>query len=625
MQIGNKAGWLVLAGITAMGAGIGAGERKIVLGKDDLTGEEVSVTLGKAHPFVAWTKAEVDGFRQRLENRDRAYKGTRYGWTHPKVGPVVKAKQGDPVACGKVWLVTGDLDAAKKAAEFLLDKARKFEPAEFVELGCWNAPRELQKCTIVYDLIAGSQALSADEHTEVRRYLRAAMQALKEIEPQYGAIHNIGFYIDQSAWTAALCLGDEPMLRELFARFRDVISQGLLTGGYWYEGTAYGNMVRGNVNCIIERAARSGLQLASLNCKRKALSAGWTVPEGYVRPGDIFEWPYRVVTPFREIPNIGDGGGPRRLHSHAALKVAEYTRSPEFVDRYYAWDLGVNKVMDPHVWGDYPPNPDVPPLERLGDVAWPELGMFVFRQGNGLDPDGQYILFHALPRTGYHPHSDQGHLSIARYGKWLTGDPESSARSTGYQKLRDAFSATRWAHNTVVVGGQWGKKEIDFPKVHYASATDPEATVQVADLTVSDFTRGPMATQRRCVLVTDDFIVVTDDLTASEETTFDWFFHGAHNAKWSLAGPPARRSIPLSTTSQPTQSPTTTSPGTRLPRRTASGEARFWSMRRSRSGSASGSWASKEGCSARVRSSERRSTGSQESMTTRSCTLSASA
>jgi len=251
------------------------------------------------------------------------------------------------------------------------------------------------------------------------------------------------------------------------------------------------------------------------------------------------------VTPFRQVPNIGDGGPSGRFSGHRVLLTSQYTRHPDFLNRYFVWDLTANKAMDPHIWGDFPPNPEVKPLERLGDVAFPEIGMFIFRQGTGLDPNDQYVLFHALPRTGYHPHADQGHISIARYGRWLTGDPESSACSTGYQKLRDAFSVARWAHNTVVVGGKWGKKEIGFPKVHYASATDPEAKVQVADVTISDFAEGIHATQRRRVLVTDQFIVVTDDLVAAEETTFDWFFHGANNANWLMANLSGEKAKPF--------------------------------------------------------------------------------
>lgn len=513
---------------------VSAEQRQLVLGTDDLTDKQITITLGKNHPFLSWTKDEAEAFKKRLDSTTPVYRGTRYGWNHRTNGPPQRMQNGDPIAAGQVWLVTGDADAARQAADYVLKMAREFEADKFVELGCWNAPRQLQTSAICYDLVAGGTALSAEEDAEIRAYLRQAMLSLKKLEVHYGQIHNIGLAVDQGAWAAALCLEDGPMLKELFTRFRDIMSQGLLPGGYWYEGVAYGDMVRGNVQAIIGWAARSGLELAPLNCKRKPLSTTWTVPEGYVRPGDVFEWPYRVLTPFRQVPNIGDGGPSGRFSAHRTLLTSQYTRHPEFLNRYFVWDLTANKAMDPHVWGDFPPNPNVKPLERLGDVAFPEIGMFVFRQGTGLDPNDQYVMFHALPRTGYHPHADQGHISIARYGRWLSGDPESSACSTGYQKLRDAFSVARWAHNTVVVGGKWGKKEIGFPKVHYASATDPEAKVQVADVTISDFAEGIHATQRRRVLVTDHFIVVTDDLEAAEETTFDWFFHGANNAKWTL-------------------------------------------------------------------------------------------
>jgi len=525
------------------------------LGKDDLTGEEVTVKLGRSHPFVTWTRAEAEGFKERLESTDPKHRGTRYGWNHRINGPPVKAAKGDPIACAKVWWVTDDRAAARKTAEFLLDKARSFKTEDFVKLGCWNAPRELEKSAICFDLIAGSDVLSPAELPVVRAYLQSALASLRKLDAYYGKYHNIGTAIDQAAWTAALCLEDREMLKELFARFKEVMGRGLLPGGYWYEGTAYGSMVRGNTNVICERTARAGLDMALLNCRRKPMSPKWTVKEGFVRAGEMFEWPYRVVAPFRETPNIADGMGPRRFSGHGALTFGRYVPDAELVNRYYIRDLTVNKIISPHIWGDFPPDPEVEPLEQLGDVAWPEPGLFIFRQGTGLDPNDQYVLFHALPRTGYHPHSDQGHLSIARYGRWLTGDPESSARSTGYQKLRDAFSATRWAHNTVVVGGQWGKSEIDFPNVHYASATDPNAGVKVADLTISDFTKGPVATQRRRVLVANHFIVVTDDLTSTEETTFDWFFHGAANAAWTLDDPPGLKTDAfldyIPTTSEP--------------------------------------------------------------------------
>ncbi|MDP7133588.1 MAG: hypothetical protein QF437_24045 [Planctomycetota bacterium] len=143
-----------------------AEERKLVLGTDDLTGAEVTIVLGKKHPFVSWSSDEALSFRKALKDSDPASRGTRYGWNHRTNGPLVKAKQGDPIACGKLWLVNEDRSAAKKTCEYLLKKARAFNPKSFVELGCWKAPGELQKDAIAYDLVAGSGLFKTNEDAE---------------------------------------------------------------------------------------------------------------------------------------------------------------------------------------------------------------------------------------------------------------------------------------------------------------------------------------------------------------------------------------------------------------------------------------------------------------------------
>ena len=297
------------AAVLAVEAQVSAEVHDFPLGKDDRTGEEVTVKLGKTHPFVTWTRTEAEGFKKRLESKDPKYRGTRYGWNHRINGPPVKAAKGDPIASAKVWWVTGDRAAAEKTAEFLLEKARSFKTEDFVKLGCWNAPRALEKSAICFDLIAGGEALSAAEQTEVRAYLQRAMASLKKLDVYYGKYHNIGTAIDQAAWTAALCLEDREMLKELFTRFKETMGRGILPGGYWYEGTAYGSMVRGNTYVICERTARSGLDLALLNCRRKPLSPNWTVKEGFVQAGEV-----RGTDQIRNLPS-SRWGVPSRLRS----------------------------------------------------------------------------------------------------------------------------------------------------------------------------------------------------------------------------------------------------------------------------------------------------------------------
>ena len=540
----------VLCCLQGSTSGEQAAERA-TLGVDDRTGTATEIRLKKKHPFVAWTAEEVAGFKERLADTSGQFKGTRYGWNHPRVGPVVKAEQGDPVACGKVWAVTGDKAKARSAADVLLTKSRDYSEEGFLKKGKWRAPMELEKQTLAYDLIADGGILRPEERQTIEAYLSQCLHALKKIKPQYAMCHNIGTHIDQGAWTAALCLEDQAMLRELFSRFKANIGKGLLPGGYWYEGTAYASMVRNNCARIIERARRSGVELAFLNCKRAALSDAWTVKAGYVQAAELFEWSARLMTPTCHVPNMGDGLDELRIF-RPGFRHNVNCRERTFFDRLYRWGLAARSFMDPHVWGDFPPNPDVEPLDRLPDVAMPDAGIFVFRSGTGLDENDQYVMLLAMPRTGYHPHADQGHVNIMRYGRWLTRDLASSIDPPrfkgGYAPLRGALSVPRWGHNTVVVDGKWGKSNVGFPQVHYASPLNPDATVKVADVTISDFAEGPTAHQRRKILVTDDYIVLTDDIWLEDEgpsVSFDWFFHGVNNATWELETPSGEQVEPF--------------------------------------------------------------------------------
>ena len=53
---------LIAAVLMTACTGLTAGERAVVLGTDDRTAADVTIALGKRHPFVAWSQKEVDLF-----------------------------------------------------------------------------------------------------------------------------------------------------------------------------------------------------------------------------------------------------------------------------------------------------------------------------------------------------------------------------------------------------------------------------------------------------------------------------------------------------------------------------------------------------------------------------------
>ncbi len=326
----------------------------VILGKDDLTGNYVALPMGKKHPFVAWSKDEIANFRTHLYNLDKMYDGARYGWHHQQIGPLAKAKRGDPLSAAQVWQVTADRVMADTAGEYLLKKARHFNDEVFIGAGHWAAASDLKQSALVYDLIADSEVLSSDEDKEIKAYLSRALHLLRSLKPYYGSINNMGVHIDASAWAAALCIEDVDLLKELFQRLKKIIGQGILPHGYWYEGTAYGNMVGDWMSDLAEYGDRSDIDLAHLHVKRIALSPKWNFADSYAQMGELFTWPFRVITPFMDIPNIGDGPKPSKLESFRALKTGKYSDDAELAYGLYMRDVKLDINYDPHKWGDFP-------------------------------------------------------------------------------------------------------------------------------------------------------------------------------------------------------------------------------------------------------------------------------
>ena len=450
-----------------------------VIGRDDKTGESIVLQTGKKHPFVAWTPAEIATLKTQLSDTSPASAAVRDGWNRAdQHGMLTAARNGQPLACARVWAVTGDRAMAETARKWLVEQVAAFEPKALLDLNPWSAYAFTTERVFAYDLTAESGAVSPEDGVRIQAHLRQILDTLRR-HASYGAYQNHGTPIEAAIWATALCLEDADILRDRLDHFKKMTGASLWPGGYWYEGTAYGGMVMGDYRNMVQLARRSGIPLDTVYCQRRPFRPGWTVSPGYVQAAELFSCPQSLITPLKDVPTIGDGGAPGQTG---------------FPDR------------------------------SPGNTARPETGIFAFRQGSGFEPDDQYVLFLALARTGFHPHSDQGHIDIVRYGKWLTGDLESSSIPPrfrgGYTPLNFLLSSPRWGHNTVVVNGSWGTFDIDFPVTHYASGTNSQAKVNVADVTMTGFCEMPFATQRRRVLVTDEFIVLTDDVAANKAVTY---------------------------------------------------------------------------------------------------------
>jgi len=491
-----------------------------------LSGVDLTLTLGQAHPYIVWTEQEIQQFRERL-NDPATINGTRYYWNHPTNSPSIQCQNGNMFACAQIWSVNEDFSAAQKAADHLLNQARNFDSTNFISLGYFTAPNQLKNDVFTYDLIESSGVFTSNENVEILDYFRQAQTALPSVA-QFGVANNFGVYLEQAAWAAAFVLQDETALKDSFSRFKTFVGKTLYPHGYYNEGTGYRYAMSDLLASVFDMTSRSDLTLKSVNIKSLAANS-------YVKPGDFFDWEYYVISPFQGMTNIGDGGVPK-FYNYNFLKFAKYSNNPDLLNAYYAWDLTQRPQNDPHVWGDFPPNPTITPTQSIEDAIWPDLGMFIMRSGTGLDPNDQYVSLYSLQRTGYHPHFDQGQINIAKYGTWLTTELESSATTAGYQPLTNDISKPRWGHNTVVVGGVAAKTNIQSSTVNYSYNPNDKDALKVVDFTISNFNNSAptLVSQRRRAIVTDDYIVMTDNLTSETETTFDWFFHGAKNAQWTL-------------------------------------------------------------------------------------------
>jgi hypothetical protein len=547
-----------------------AEERQVALGNDDRTGQPVTIILGRALPSILTTSAELGRWREALFGEKRR-RGAVYSWNHPTVGPLAMAKKADAAALGRIYAVEGPAvrPAAvsapggisaiserwaeisgypQRVATHLAESAKQLNPERFQAANPWEKSALPLGIIGLYELVQDSGAVSPELDGRIRQALKAWL-ALLLADPTLRSTHNMGSALQPAAWAIAVLLQDQEALRRLFAVFKAFLGTGTLEGGSYYEGTSYASMAAADLRQVAAIAQRNGADLTHVACEPKPLESGFRQTQGFRTLADFLFFAYRAVAPDLRSPLIHDGSQTPYPNVSTGGARADYALTGE--DRFASfakWLEFDRKEGDPNeVWALLPeyPKETTPPLERLPEVGEPDGGVFVFREGTGLDPASQYVLLLNTPKAGFHAHDAFGHFSVFRWGRSLTSDQQSSAKSTGYQPLRDQLSAPRWGHNTVVINGEWGKSH-DMGLVRYCWLQHPEAAAKAVDLELGDASQKVKASHRRQFVVLPECILIADTLVSDSPVSFDWWVHGERKGTADFDGQtsPAENGFP---------------------------------------------------------------------------------
>jgi len=410
---------------------------------------------------------------------------------------------------GLAHLLTGDARHAERVKEILLGYAQRYNTYALHDVHGLNdkrrsaarvGPQTLdESCWLIpvaqaYDLIFPSGVLSdADKQTIENDLLRAAANIIAR--NQVGR-SNWQSWHNAAIGAVAFCLKD----RELAERvvngphgFRFQMANSVTDDGLWYEGSwgYHWYALSAHVH-LSEIAFRSGVDL-------------------YADPRykSMFDASLRFMAPNRELPAFHDSQVCSALGRPVFYEVA-FRR---WGDANYAWVIGQRKRGKDALWfgaGEVP-KVEVP---DLGSCDFPAAGWVVLRSGTALD--SMYFAMDYGPHGGGHGHPDKLGFSLYALGDFVAHDP--GCVSYGLPIHGQWYKQTV-SHNTIVVDGL-SQEECTGELVLFCSSPSFRAGCARADDAYAP------ARMSRLVAMTDDFLILVDDVADREPHTWDWVYHG---------------------------------------------------------------------------------------------------
>jgi hypothetical protein len=436
---------------------------------------------------------------------DRVYSGEP--WDSVPLTAVHQELSQALLSLGVYYALTGERDAARKAAQILLGYAEQYpyypirdhnlqEDTKWATKVSWGTLGEsvwLIPVCAGYDLIRDAGVLMPADHQAIREQL--LRPATRLIMKHNIGIHNIQCWHNAAIGSAGLMLRDRDFVS--FAVDGDVgilaqIKQGVLGDGFWKEGS-WGYHFYGMRPLLAwtEALKNCGLDLYDSHLKR------------------MFSAPLQAMLPDGSLPAFHDSGGPH-LKTTAPLYEVGLAR---YNDPSFAWPLVDNKRdnLNALLYG-IPTLPEkIPETEHSTHLN--RSGFVYLRQGK--KEDANYLALDYGPHGGGHGHPDKLGFVLYGSGQVLAPDPGSVAYGIPiYQK----WYKQTIAHNTFLVN-----QKSQNPCTGQLEALANGKDFDVVRISAEEAYNGVRLS--RTVLFTESTVLFLDRMTGEQHHVFDWVLH----------------------------------------------------------------------------------------------------
>ncbi len=384
--------------------------------------------------------------------------------------------------------LSGDGRFAELATKLLLDLARLYpnwprhdrwgRTGLLATTGGWRYAQLLDEAVSLivlaraYDLIAEADCLDDDRRRRIEAGLFGHVaRAIRRWQPFVDNRSNHQTWFNAAYATAGVAVADAELLRQaLEGQFGLAwqLEHSVTDDGLWYEGTmAYHFYALQAVEQTLEAAQGAGVSLAE-----------------HARLRSLWEGPRRLAYPNGQLAAINDSD---------PANLAAFARHFAWAAEYFAMPFDATPSRDSALLAD--------------------AGLAVLRVGTGAD-SAMAILDYGQ-HGGGHGHFDKLNLLLYADGReWLL-DP---GRLTYSVPEHHSWARTTVAHNTVAIDGR-SQQATSGQLLHFATGDGWAATAAETEGAY------PGILLRRCLLLTEGFLVDVFEVRSDRSAPIDWFAH----------------------------------------------------------------------------------------------------
>ncbi|MBT3603778.1 MAG: hypothetical protein HOE48_05315 [Candidatus Latescibacteria bacterium] len=436
---------------------------------------------------------------------DRVYSGEP--WDSVPLTAVHQDLSQALLSLGVYYALTGEQDAARKAAQILLGYAEQYphypirdhnlkSDTDWATKVSWGTLGEsvwLIPVCAGYDLIRDAGVFMPAEHQAIREQL--LRPAARLIMKHNIGIHNIQCWHNAAIGSAGLMLRDRDLVSfavESEVGVLEQIKQGVLSDGFWHEGS-WGYHFYGMRPLLawVETLRNCGLDLYDMHLKR------------------MFDAPLKAMLPDGSLPAFHDSGGPH-LRATAPSYEVGFAR---YQDPALAWPLiGESRdSLQALLYGAETLPKEIPETGRSTHLN--RSGFVYLRQGEKDDPN--YLALDYGPHGGGHGHPDKLGFVLYGAGQVLAPDPGSVAYGIPiYQK----WYKQTVSHNTLLVN-----QKSQIPCTGQLDVLANGKDFDVVRISAEEAYEGVRLS--RTVLFLGNTTLFLDRMTGGQHHMFDWVLH----------------------------------------------------------------------------------------------------